>query len=230
LPGVLSVDRRKVVVPPNLPIIKNLDFCKALESSLHLPVRLENDTNAMALGEMLWGAGRGRESLVLLSLGTGVGGGIVYRRGRKVQLVIGHQGAAGEIGHMVINFNGVEGRTRLRGELEQYASAKFIRRRSAKHPLLLQQEAFAGQPSAVKIYEDLGYYLGFGLANIVNIFDPEIIVLGGGISEAYKLFIASAEQTMRGNILSPRSIKIPVVKTKLKDRAGAMGAAALWLD
>jgi len=230
LPGVLSIDRRKVIVPPNLSIIKNIDFIKILKSSLNLPVRLENDANAMALGEMIWGAGQGRESMVLLSLGTGVGGGIIYRRGRKVQLLTGHQGAAGELGHMIINFNGVEGRSRLKGELEQYASAKFIRRRSSKHPLVVQQEALAGQKTALKIYEDLGYYLGFGLANIVNIFDPEVIVLSGGISEAYKLFIKSARQTMRDNILSPKSINIPVLKSKLKDRAGAMGAAALWLE
>ncbi|MBL7021803.1 ROK family protein [Patescibacteria group bacterium] len=228
LPGVLDEKRQRVIVPPNLQIIKNIDFINILKSKFNLPVRLENDTNCMALAEMIWGAGKNRQSMVLLSLGTGVGGGIVYRKGKKMQLLTGHRGAAGEIGHMIINFNGVEG-SRKKGELEQYASIKFLKRRSPKHALTIQKEAEAGKKAAMKVYAELGHYLGFGLANIVNIFDPEIIVLGGGVSEAYKLFIKSAKITMQKNILSPRSGKLPVLKTKLRGEGGAMGAAALWL-
>ncbi|MFW0862201.1 MAG: ROK family protein [Candidatus Komeilibacteria bacterium] len=229
LPGVLDEKREKIVIPPNLKIIKNIDFIKELKSKFNLPVKLENDTNCMALAEMLWGAGKNKQSMVLLSLGTGVGGGIVYRRGNKVQLLTGHRGAAGEIGHMLINFNGVEG-SRKPGELEQYASIKFLKRRSAKPALTIQKEAQAGNKSAQKIYAELGHYLGFGLANIVNIFDPEIIVLGGGVSEAYKLFIKPAKASMKKNILSIKSAGLPVLKTKLKGDGGAMGAAALWLQ
>lgn len=229
LPGVLDERREKIIVPPNLSIIKNIDFIKTLKSRFNLPVRIENDTNAMALAEMIWGHGKDKQSMVLLSLGTGVGGGIVYRHGNKVKLLIGHRGSAGEIGHMIINFNGVEG-SRKRGELEQYASIKFLRRRSSKHALIIQQAAESGSKLAQKIYAELGHYLGFGLANIVNIFDPEIIVLGGGISEAYKFIIKSAKSSMKSNILSPRSSVIPVLKSKLGDKGGAMGAAALWLE
>lgn len=229
LPGVLDVKRQKVIVPPNLKIIKNIDFIKVFRSRFNIPVRLENDTNAMALAEMIWGAGKGKQSMVLLSLGTGVGGGIVYRRGNKIQLLTGYRGAAGEIGHMLINFNGVEG-SRKKGELEQYVSIKFLRRRSPKHALTIQREAMAGNKASQKIYAELGHYLGFGLANIVNIFDPEIVVLGGGVSEAYKFFIKSARVTMQSNVLSPKSARTPVVKTKLDGVGGAMGAAALWLE
>jgi glucokinase len=229
IPGVLDERRQKVLVPPNLKIIKNIDFIKVFKLRFNIPVRLENDTNAMALAEMIWGAGKGRESMILLSLGTGVGGGIVYRKGNKVQLLTGHHGAAGEIGHMLINFNGVEG-SRKKGTLEEYASIKFLRKRSAKHAFTIQQEAMAGKKSAQKIYAELGHYLGFGLANIVNIFDPEIIVLGGGVSEAYKFFIKTAKATMQANILSPKSARTPVVKTKLGGSGGAMGAAALWIE
>ena len=228
LPGVLDENREKVIVPPNLKIIKGINFLKILKAKFNLSVRLENDTNVMALAEMIWGAGKGKQSMVLLSLGTGVGGGIVYRHGRKVRLLTGHRGAAGEIGHMLINFNGVEG-SRKKGELEQYASIKFLRRRSSKQAVIIQQEAQAGNKLSQKIYAELGHYLGFGLANIVNIFDPEIIVLGGGLSEAFKFFIKTAKTTMHANVLSPKSASTPVVKTKLGGKGGAMGAAALWL-
>lgn len=229
LPGILDKSRKRVIIPPNLKVIRKINFIKALEANFNLPVRLENDTNVMALAEMIFGAGRGKESLVFLSLGTGVGGGVVFREAGKLRLLTGYRGAAGEIGRMVINFNGPKGRAGIKGDLEQYTSLQFIRSCSSKHPLTIQQEAIAGKKVALNVYKELGHYLGFGLANVVNIFDPEIIVLGGGISEAYKLFIKPAKQTMKANVLSPHSVNIPVVKSKLQDRAGAMGAAALWL-
>ncbi|MFW0837953.1 MAG: ROK family protein [Candidatus Komeilibacteria bacterium] len=230
LPAVLDANRRRVILPPNLSIIKNINFKKVIRTKFNLPVRLENDANAMALGEMMFGAGKGKQSLVMLSLGTGVGGGIVYRQDNKLKLLTGHDGAAAEIGHMIINFQGVEGRPQRRGELEQYASAKFIKRRSSKHPLKLQEAALAGKKGAVKIYEELGYYLGIGLANIINIVNPEVIVLGGGLSAAYKVFSKAAKKSMKANILAPTAMDTVVLQSKLKDRGGAMGAAALWLN
>ncbi|OIO45775.1 MAG: hypothetical protein AUJ28_03680 [Parcubacteria group bacterium CG1_02_37_51] len=229
LPGILNKERTKVLMLPNSTIIKNINFKKILQDKFRLPVLLENDTNAMALGEMMYGAGKGMQSLVMLSLGTGVGAGIIFRHGAKLNLLTGHHGAAGEIGHMIINFNGIEGRPKKKGTLEQYASAKFLKRRNVNQPLKIQQEAKAGKKSALKIYQELGHYLGYGLANIVNIFDPEVIVLSGGVSEAYDLFIKPAKLVMKNNLISSQSADIKILKSKLGDRAGAIGAAALWL-
>lgn len=229
LAGILNKERTKVLIPPNLSIIKNINFKKILRDKFNLPVLLENDTNAMALGEMMYGAGKGKQSLVMLSLGTGVGAGIVFRHGSKLNLLTGHHGAAGEIGHMIINFNGIEGRPKKKGTLEQYSSAKFLKRRNINHPLKIQQDAKAGKKAAIKVYQEFGQYLGYGLANIVNIFDPEIIVLSGGVSEAYPLFIKTAKQVLKKNVISSKSANVIIQKSKLGDRAGAIGAAALWL-
>ncbi|MCR4280063.1 MAG: ROK family protein [Candidatus Komeilibacteria bacterium] len=226
LAGALDQKRVKVLFPPNLALLKKLDLRRSLRGRFNLPVLLENDTNAMALGEMMFGAGKGKESLVMISMGTGTGGGVCYRRDGKVSLLTGHHGVAGELGRMIINFNGVEGRPRLSGEAEQYLSAKFISRRSGKHPLKLQQEAERGVKKARQIYDELGEYLGYVLANIVHTYDPQIIVLGGGVSEAYKLFIKTAKETMKNNLMVPVETKI--TSSQLGDRAGAMGAAALF--
>lgn len=228
LPGILDKKRQSLLLPPNLSIIKKINFIKELKTHFNLPVRLENDTKAMALGEMLFGVGQGRQSIFMLSLGTGVGGAYAWRDDKKIRMLTGHQGAALEIGHTIINLNGVEGSPKTRGEVEQYLSAKFFHRRSNQYPLTIQEAAVKGQKSAQKIYQEFGYYLGYVLLNIIYSYDPEIIVLSGGLSQADKLFMKSAITVVKENILSS-VIKIPIVtKTKLKDKAGAIGAAALW--
>ncbi|PIZ99839.1 MAG: hypothetical protein COX77_00330 [Candidatus Komeilibacteria bacterium CG_4_10_14_0_2_um_filter_37_10] len=228
LPGILDRQRQSLLLPPNLSVIKKINFIKELKGHFNLPVRMENDTKAMALAEMLFGSGRGKKSIFVLSLGTGVGGAYAWREENKICLLTGHQGTALEIGHTIININGVEGSPKTRGEVEQYLSSKFFSRRSNQHPAIIQEAAEKGKKSAQKIYQEFGYYLGFVLLNIIYNYDPEIIVLSGGLSRAEKLFIRPALQVVKENILSPL-IKIPIITaTKLKDQTGAIGAAALW--
>ena len=227
LPGPLDIKKNIVSNPPNLTGLANVDLAGELEKEFHLKTLVENDANCAALAESLLGAGKGWKKgiLIMLTLGSGVGGGIVINN----KIYRGSRGSAGEIGHMVINTDGPECGCGLKGCLEAYASEKFIKRHSDLSPLELEKRAGAGDKEAIKIYADLGRWLGVGLGNLANIFDPDIIVLGGGISHAGDLILKTAQEKMREMILSPLTREnIKISQSKLGRDAGALGAASLF--
>ena len=238
-PGVIQGDRGIVVKSPNFPDWNNLPLKKLLEEALSLPVMIENDANAAALGEQWRGAGQNIKSMILLTLGTGVGGGIVL----DSKIWHGADGMAGELGHMTIVPEGRLCSCGNVGCLEAYASARGIVQsyREALEPSVrrssqgvgpitseyVYEAARSGSEIALQVMRDMGRMLGIGIANLINIFNPERIVIGGGVKDAWPLFIESARQEIMRRAFEVPAKRTEIVPSLLGDDAGMVGAAAV---
>ena len=234
-PGVIRMDKGIVVKSPNFPDWNNLPLRDELEHALRIPVVIENDANAAALGEQWRGAGRGINSMILLTLGTGVGAGIVLDN----KIWQGADGMAGEVGHMTLVPDGRQCGCGNSGCLEMYASARGIVQSYREAAGMLDitqapeltstqvyQAARKGEPVARRVMKDMGTMLGIGIANLINIFNPNMIVIGGGVKDAWDLFIgATHEEIMRRAFQVPAE-RTEIVPSLLGDDAGLIGAAA----
>jgi glucokinase len=211
-----------------------------LAAELQLPVIIENDANAAALGELWQGAARGCRTIVCLTLGTGVGGGIIL----DGKLWRGADHAAAEIGHMSVEpFGGVACGCGSRGCLEVYASATAIVRMAheakPRYPssCLSAADDFTaedvyglgkqGDELAIEVFHRMGAYLGIGLANLINILNPEMIVIGGGVANAWDLFAIDVWQQVDERAFSLPAAKVKIVPAECNDDAGLLGAARL---
>ena len=240
VPGPVDAKAGKVVRAPNLPCLNGFALAGALAAELQLPVIIENDANAAALGELWQGAGRGCRTIVCLTLGTGVGGGIIL----DGKLWRGADHAAAEIGHMSVEpFGGVACGCGSRGCLEVYASATAIVRmaREAKprYPTscLSAGDDFTaedvyrlgkqGDELAIEVFHRVGAYLGVGLANLINILNPEMIVIGGGVANAWDLFESDVWQQVNERAFPLPAAKVKIVPAECNDDAGLLGAARL---
>lgn len=241
-PGVIRMEKGIVVKSPNFPDWNNLPLREHLEQALHIPVIIENDANAAALGEQWLGAGRGIGSMILLTLGTGVGGGIVLND----KVWHGADGMAGEIGHMTLIPDGRSCTCGNTGCLEMYASARGIvqsyseelaKSASELPPVLkdvtsenVYQAARGGDAIAARVMRDMGRMLGIGIANLVNIFNPEMIVIGGGVRDAWPLFIGATHEEVMKRAFQVPAERTQIVPSLLGDDAGMVGAAAAALQ
>jgi len=243
-PGLIDVRRglvyRLVNVPGGWP---NVPLARLLEQRLRCPCAVDNDVNVVALGEWRFGAGRGTLNSVYITLGTGVGGGLVING----QLFRGITGSAGEIGHMAISLDGPRCACGRRGCLEAFvgtaallrnarhagqSGGRILARLTRQHrgrltPELISQAAQAGDQAAIRIWQEFGRHLGLGLSNVVNLLSPERIVIGGGISRAWPLFAPSLMTTIREEAFGIPANACQVVRAKLGDRAGIIGGAVL---
>ncbi len=245
--GIVDVLSGRVVSGPHLPGWHNVPLRDTVAQKYSLPVHLLNDASAAALGEHRYGAGRGAGNLVLLTLGTGIGGGIIID-GRLYQ---GALGTAGEIGHMSIDAGGEEDVCGNVGCLETFVSGPAIataaRRRLADGGKSSLLEAAAGQPDGVTaekvgdaarrgdalgrdVIRRAGAYLGIGLVNVVNIFNPEMIIIGGGLAGLGSLLLDPARRVVRERAFSPPARAVRIVPARLGNDAGLIGAAACALD
>lgn len=218
-----------------------------LTARLRTPVVVDNDANAAAWGEFRAGAAReARTSMVMLTLGTGVGGGLVLG-GR---LLRGARGLGAELGHVVVRDGGARCPCGNRGCLEAYASGTAMGRRAAErlragevgedsplHGLVevtgktVTLAAHAGDPVAVEIVAEAGYWLGVGITSMVNALDPEVVVLGGGAMQAGELLLSPAREIVAARVMGARHRELPpVVRSGLADDAGFVGAALLALE
>jgi glucokinase len=242
VPGTVHTDTGTVVNAPNLKSLQGHKLGPSLESALGRSVFLENDANAATLGEMWQGAARGFQTILCLTLGTGVGGGIIL----DGKLWRGADGTAGELGHINVEpFGGVPCKCGSTGCLEVYASATAIVRMTreglAPHSgsLLhstsvaeltsekIYEAAMEGDELALKVFRKVGIYLGMAMASFVNIFNPEIIVIGGGVAAAWEMFAQFArEETLRRAFQVPAQ-RCRIVRAECGDDAGLIGAA--WL-
>ena len=230
-PGVIHADTGVVVKSPNFPDWNNLPLKKELEAALALPVFIENDANAAALGEQWRGAGRGITSMIFLTLGTGVGGGIVL----DGRIWPGADGMAGEIGHMTIIPEGRRCGCGNTGCLEMYASSRGIvmtyQERSTRSKALTSEDIYQaardGDVLAGDVMKGMGHFLGIGIANLINIFNPEMIVIGGGVKDAWPLFIEAAREEIKKRAFEYPAARTQIVPSVLGDDAGMIGAAAL---
>jgi len=230
-PGVIHADTGVVVKSPNFPDWNNLPLKKELEAALALPVFIENDANAAALGELWRGAGQGITSMIFLTLGTGVGGGVVL----DGRIWPGADGMAGEIGHMTILPDGRRCGCGNTGCLEMYASSRGIvmtyQERSARSTVITSEEIYQaardGDVLAGDVMKDMGRLLGIGIANLINIFNPEMIVIGGGVKEAWPLFIEATREEIKKRAFEYPAARTQIVPSVLGDDAGMIGAAAV---
>lgn len=235
IPGLVT-PMGKILSVVNLPALSGQDLASLLENSLALPVKVLNDATAAAYGEFVYGAGRFYDSLLLMTLGTGVGGGIVLNR----NLWMGADGAAGEVGHLTVEPDGRPCSCGNRGCLEQYASASAIgdawlklnRSGDAAELTLAEaarhaaEAAGKGDLQARAIFEDAGRYLGIVAADIANLLNLEAIILGGGLIGSLSLFKDALLRELHQRAFAVSADRLKVVPCELGDDAGVLGAVA----
>lgn len=232
--GHVDSEEGMVVYCPNLPI-ERLNLKAVIQDTYSVPVFIENDANAAAVGEKVFGAARDNRNFVCVTLGTGIGAGIfidgkIYR---------GSTGGAGELGHMILDFSPgapVCG-CRNQGCFEALASGIAIALRAAKvfgrkeitaHDVVRMAQEGNGQ--ALELLADTARIIGIGFANIVNLFNPEKIIVTGSLAESEDLILKPAVATMMGSAFSTNAKVVRVVRSTLENRAGVLGAAALVIQ
>ena len=242
VPGAVDSEQAVVLSAPNLPSIINLGLKAVLQERLGWPVVLENDANAAAMGEIWLGAARGCRDVVSVTLGTGVGGGVVL--GGK--LWRGAHGAAGEIGHTTVDpFSGLKCKCGNTGCLELFASATAIvrmaRESMAQFPQatlsaddLTAEKVYAagrqGDELALSVFRRAGKYLGIGLANLMSLIDPEIIVVSGGVVNGWDLLAEDMYQEVSERAFRATAQQVKIAPAECGDNAGLLGAARLAFD
>lgn len=245
VPGTVEIRSGSINYTCNLPL-RNVPLRKLFHRYLSIPLYIENDANCAALAEFLVGAGRDSKRFVTITLGTGVGAGIVHNG----KIYHGANGMAGEVGHMVIQRGGLPCPCGRHGCWEQYASATALKRMTAAalaahpHSILAQvvaenegrvsgQSAFIaarrGDPVGPQVCDEYVDYLACGVVNVVNIFQPDTLAIGGGVSnEAEEQLLLPVQQRVaRESIPCGRDRRTRIVKAELGNRAGIIGAALL---
>ena len=217
---------------PNLPWKGIIPLAKLIENKFHLPVALTNDANAAAIGEMMYGAAKGMKDFIMITLGTGVGSGIVANG----KLIYGHDGFAGEVGHTIVIPDGrLHSGTGKKGSLESYASATGVRLTAleilsqSKEKSLLRsvpedqldskavyEAASKGDKIAQEIFEFTGKILGLALANAVMFSSPEAIILFGGLTKAGDLILKPTREHMEANLIQVFQNKVKLLISHLK--------------
>ncbi len=223
LPGPTDYGRRIAKKSINLPGWDDVPVADWLEAHTGLPTLLENDANCAAIGEAWLGAGQEFQDFILLTLGTGVGGGIFL----DGKLFTGRYGAAGELGLITLNPNGYPCRSGNQGSLEQYASIDAIRRSTGKEPAEMGRLAQAGDTAALEFWQDYGKLLGAGLASLIYVLTPEAVIIGGGISASSEFFLPSALAEINQRVVSTSRQGLQLLTAKLGNQAGMLGAAKL---
>jgi len=232
---------------PNLPWRGIIPLAKLIQDKFNLPVRLTNDANAAAVGEMTYGAAKGMKNFILIALGTGVGSGIVAGG----ELIYGYDGMAGELGHTIIIPDGrIHPGTGKKGSLESYASATGVAISAVEilnntdKPSSLRnipidkidskavfEAATAGDEVAKEVFEYTGRILGIALANFVMFSSPEAIILFGGLTKAGDLILKPTREHMEANLIEVFQNKIKILVSHLKESdAAILGASALMWE
>lgn len=241
--GVLDIEEGRIIQSPNLPALSAYPLRNRLQSALGgVPIRMMNDANAAALGEFHAGAGLPFRSMVLLTLGTGVGGGIVF----DGKIWEGAAGVAGEVGHMCIQAGGPLCSCGARGCLEACVSgwalvreAKIIASRNPASPIpsmtdltpkRLAELALAGDADVRALWEKCGRMLGIGIANLMNLLNPEAIILAGGLAQAGPLLLDPARKAWEMQAFRRAYVSSQVLPASLGEWAGVRGAIQPFLS
>ena len=243
VPGVLDLEKGETLFLPNLPgTWPHVPLQATIERRTGLPTRLLNDVRSITYGEWRLGAGRSVETIAVLAIGTGIGGGLVING----QLHLGIGGTGGELGHTTIDFNGPRCGCGNYGCLEAYASGPAIAAMGMKAvsqglttriseiceydlnritPELIAQAALTGDEISKDIYERAGFYLGITAANICVALGPRRIIIAGGVSRAGDLLLAPIRRTLKERVTVMPVEQVEVVPAQLGDNAGAIGVA-----
>lgn len=222
-PGPTDATGRVATVAINLDGWINIPVATWLEQRCDRPVILANDANCAGLGEFWLGAGAEFHHLIMLTLGTGVGGAIILNG----KLFMGHHGTAGELGLITLYPDGPECNSGNNGSMEQYLSIPAIRRRTGMEPKEVGHRAEQGDEKAIAFWHTYGKDLGAGLASLIYVLTPEAIIIGGGISASADFFLPSAQAEIERRVLSNCRHNLKVLKASLGNQAGMVGAAQL---
>lgn len=222
-PGPADADGRIARVAINLEGWKDIPLADWLEAKTNKPTVLANDANCAGMGEYWQGAGRPFQNVILLTLGTGVGGAIILNG----KLFVGRDGSAGELGLITLNPDGPPCNSGNNGSLEQYVSVQAIRRRMGLEPHELGAKAKAGQPEAIEFWQAYGRDLGAGLASLVYVLTPEAVIIGGGVSASAEFFFPTAQAEIERRVLLSSRSGLQLLRAELGSQAGMVGAAKL---
>jgi len=229
-PSPLSQDKKIILNSPNLKSLAGLRLAEECEKATGIKTKLENDARLFALAEAVLGAGKGCEIVLGVTLGTGVGGGIIFNG----KIYEGASNCASEIGHLTIDYNGRQCSCGRKGCLEEYVSARGIRRLSREiigeefSPKDIREMAKDKNPEALRIFREAGVFLGTGLANITTVLNPDIIIVGGGVGAAWEFMKDSCFKIIGSQVICDGAKKTKIVPAKMGDFAGAAGAGLLW--
>lgn len=242
VPSGIDYANGLIIKAPNVPCLDGFRISAALSNELGLPVALENDANAAALGEQTFGAAKGYQSAIAVTLGTGVGGGIII----DGKILRGIDGMAGEIGHLCVEPFGVSCNCGGRGCVEQYASATAILRqarelenlypKSVLHNKLrltsadIYDAGINGDELALEVFRRAGFYLGIALSGLINCLNPEVITIGGGAAGGWDLFIKHVSDQVKTRSYRVSAERAKIVKALCGDDAGILGVAKLAFE
>jgi glucokinase len=249
-PGPLNPKTGVIINPPNLPGWRNIQLARLLESHFHLPAKVENDANAAGLAEVLFGAAVGYRDVFYVTVSTGIGTGVIINK----KIYHGKNGVGGEGGHVSIDFRspyrcgcgtlgciealaaGPAMARRARVALEQeHSRPSLLRELSAGDlrkitPVMIQEAARRGDDLAKSVVDDTGFYLGVWLGGMMSLFDPEAILIGGGVAQIGKPLFEKIRQTIPNYTINRRFVeKLPILPAKLQKNVGVYGAASVFL-
>ena len=243
-PGQVDYKTGVVKLAPNIPGWVNVPIAQMIEEEFNIPTRIDNDVRCAALGELKFGAGKGCENFVCITVGTGIGSGLVING----QVVRGAANAAGEIGHIKLQMNGGPicgcGDT---GCLEAFASGPSIVAMAQEYlkggkstkfremagadgeitPYIVAKAAEAGDPVAKRIFEIVGTYIGMGLVSVINLLNPEKVIIGGGVAAAGDLLLDPIRKTIKERAMVVAGNSVEIVPAELGNSAGVIGASML---
>ncbi|MCL1865596.1 MAG: ROK family protein [Spirochaetes bacterium] len=242
-----SIDRKRGVVisSPNISCWKSYPLVARLEKILSIKVFLENDATVACAGFWFKDRKKNYKTFVMVTLGTGIGGGAVI----DGRLFTGQNGSSLEIGHMTVDVNGKECNCGNRGCLEKYASATALVDYAKAHlkeykdsslfkrikhdrltAKMIYEEALQKDELAIKSFEYISFYLGAGIANIINIFNPEAVIIGGGLSNAHKLIIPAVKKIVSDRAMKGMKESVKIFAVKNQSVIPALGAAKIAMD
>ena len=245
--GISNPARGILITSPNLPGWHNVPLSERIEKEFGIATFLGNDANLAALGELHFGAGKGTRNLIYITVSTGIGGGFII----DSKLYTGACGAAGEVGHMTIDVNGPRCNCGRNGCWEALASGTALAREAKRcieegtttsiltvsggdieqvTAQTISAAAYQGDSLAKELISQTGYYLGVGLANLVNLFNPELILIGGGLSQMGDMLIEPALKVVRERAFQAASEAVHIDLAKLGGDSGVLGAVALVLQ
>ncbi|GAB6281727.1 MAG: ROK family protein [Ignavibacterium sp.] len=243
-PGVVSIKKGTVENPPNIPGWGKIHLGKIIQDEFGIFTYVENDANAAAVGEMIFGSGKSLDSFVMITLGTGVGGGIILNN----KLFRGETGGAGEIGHITINYNGLKCNCGSYGCIETFVGNQYLIERVKKEltnnvnskifdllnynldelsPKIISEAAKLNDEFSINKIKEVGEFIGYALASVGNLLDVTNFIIGGGVSGLGPILLQSIEKKTKERILKSLSPRVKIFPAKLKNDAGIQGASSL---
>ncbi|MDZ7806065.1 MAG: ROK family protein [Gracilimonas sp.] len=247
MPGMVSKDQTTINNPPNLPGWGSVNAAREMENRLNIPCKIENDANIAALGSLHFGVGSQYDSFIMITLGTGVGGGIIYER----ELFKGTMGMAGELGHVIIDYHGPLSNSVTRGTVEAYLGQRFLSRYASDlisqntsnplykkfykdfsqlEPVDLTNAAKEGNDLAIEILAKSGQRLGYAIINYVHMMDIRKFVVSGGVSKAGDFLFESAKDIVNKHMMEPFREGFELIYEDLGNDSALLGAAGLAFD